>query len=58
MACTFQATVDEKFAPLTGLTDDYMNIDYMITSYNTAVTVAASEIHGGRKVTGKKPWPP
>ena len=32
MACTFQATVGGKFAPLTGLSDEDMDIDTMITS--------------------------
>ena len=44
MACTFQATIREKFAPLTGLSDEDMDMDTMITIYNTAVTDAASEI--------------
>ena len=44
MACTFQATIGGKFAPLTGLSDDDMGIDTMNTTYNTAVTDAASEI--------------
>ena len=44
MACTFQATIGGKFAPLTGLSDEDMDIDTMITPYNTAVTDAASEL--------------
>ena len=48
MACTFQATIGGKFAPLIGLRDEYMDIDTMITTYNTAVTDAASEIHAGK----------
>ena len=44
MACTFQATIGGKFAPLIGLSDEDM--DTMITTYNTAVTDAASEILG------------
>ena len=44
MACTFQATVGGKFAPLIGLQDDDMDIDGMIITYKTAMTVAASEI--------------
>ena len=43
MACTFQATIGGKFAPLTGLRDEDMDMDTMITTYNTAVTDAASE---------------
>ena len=46
MACSFQATIDGKFAPLTGLRDEDMDIDTMITTYNTAVTDAASKILG------------
>ena len=44
VACTFQATIGGKFAPLIGLRDEDMDIDTMITTYNTAVTDAASEI--------------
>ena len=43
VACTFQATIGGKFAPLS---DEGMDIDTMITTYNTAVTDAASEILG------------
>ena len=46
MACTFQATIGGKFAPLIGLSDKDMDIDTMITTYNTAVTDAADEILG------------
>ena len=31
VACTFQAIIGEKFAPLTGLTDEGMDINTMIT---------------------------
>ena len=51
VASTFQAT----FAPLIGLSDEDMDIDIMITTYNTAVTDAASEILG-KKRRRKKPW--
>ena len=44
VACTFQAMVGGKFTPLIGLSDGDMDIDTMITTYNTAVTDAASEI--------------
>ena len=44
VACNFQAMIGGKFAPLTGLSDEDM--DTMITTYNTAVTDAASEILG------------
>ena len=46
MACTFQGTIDGKFASLIGLSDEDMDIDTMTTTYNTAVTDAASEILG------------
>ena len=42
VACTFQATIGGKFAPLIGLSDEDMDIDTMITTYNKAVTDAAS----------------
>ena len=40
VSCTFQATVGGKFAPLIGLRDEDMDINTMITTYNTAVTDA------------------
>ena len=46
VACTFQATIGGKFAPLIGLRDEDMYIETMITTYNTAVTDAASETLG------------
>ena len=46
VACTFHATIGGKFAPLIGLSDEDMDIDTMITTYNTAVTDPASEIRG------------
>ena len=46
VACTFQATIGGKFAPLIELSDEDIGIDIMITTYNTAVTDAASEILG------------
>ena len=55
VACTFQATVSGKFAPLTGLSDEDMDMDTMITTYNTAVTDAAIEILGKER-RRKKPW--
>ena len=44
VACTFQATIGGKFAPLIGLSDEKMDMDTRITTYNTAMTDAASEI--------------
>ena len=46
VACTFKATIGGKFAPLIGLSDEDMDMDSIITTYNTAVTDAASEILG------------
>ena len=54
VACTFQATIGGKLAPLIGLSDEDMELDTMITTYNTAVTDAAREILG--KERRKKPW--
>ena len=55
VACTFQVTIGGKFAPLIGLSDEDMDMDTMITTYNTAVTDAASEILGKER-RRKKPW--
>ena len=55
MACTFQATIGGNFAPLIGLKDEDMGIDTMITTNNTAVTDAASEILR-KKSRWKKQW--
>ena len=47
MECTFQATIySGKFATLIGLRDEDMDINTMSSTYNTAVTDAASEILG------------
>ena len=55
MACTFQATIGGKFVPLIGLSDEDMDIDTISTTYNTAVTDAASEILRKER-RRKKPW--
>ena len=55
VACTFQATTGGKFAPLIGLRDEDMDINTMITTYNTVVTDAASEIPG-KECQREKPW--
>ena len=55
MACTFQATIGGKFAPLIGLSDEDIDIDTMIITYNTAVTDAASEILRNER-RRKKPY--
>ena len=44
-----------EIAPLIGLRDEDMNINAMISTYNTAVTDAASEILG-KEHRRKKPW--
>ena len=55
VACTFQATIGGKFAPLIGLSDEDMDMDTMITTYSTAVTDVAIEILGKERHK-KKPW--
>ena len=55
VACTFQTTIGGQFAPLIGLRDEDMDINTMITTYNTAVTDAANEILGKERHR-KKPW--
>ena len=54
VACTFQVTIGAKFGSLIGLRHEDMDIDTMITTYNTAVTYAASEILGKER-RRKKP---
>ena len=55
MACTFQATIGGKFAPLIGLRDEDLDIDTMITTYTTAMTDASREILGKQR-RRKKLW--
>ena len=52
----FQATIGRKFVPLIGLSDEDMDMDIMVTTYNTAMTDAASEILGKGRRKRKKPW--
>ena len=47
--------VGGKFSPLTIMSDEYTDIDSMITTFNTAVTEIASEILGKHRQK-KKPW--
>ena len=54
VTCTFQATIGVKFASPIRLRDKDIDINTMITTYNTAVTGAATEILG-KKHRGKKP---
>ena len=51
----FHATIGGKFAPLISLGDQAMDINTMITTYNKALTDAASEILG-KEHRRKKPW--
>ena len=44
-----------RFAPLTIMSNNYTDIDSMITTFNTAVTETASEILGKHRQK-KKPW--
>ena len=46
VADSFQATIGGKFALHINLRDDDIDIDSMITTYNTAVTDTVSEILG------------
>ena len=55
MACTFQAMIGGKFAPLIGLSNEDMDIDTMVTTYNTSVTDSAIEMLG-KEHRRKKPW--
>ena len=55
VACTFQATIGGKFAPLIGLRDEDLDIDTMITTYTTAMTDASREILGKQR-RRKKLW--
>ena len=55
MTCTFQAAIGGKFPPLSGLKDEDMDNDTMITTYDTAVTNAASEILKGKEWNREKP---
>ena len=55
MAFTFQAAIGGKFATLTGLRDEGMDINTVITTHNTAMTDAASEILGKER-RREKPW--
>ena len=52
---TFQAMIGRRFAPLTIMSNEYTDIDSMITTFNTAVTEKASEILGKHRQK-KIPW--
>ena len=51
----FQAMIGGKFAPLTALDQDNINMDTWIDTFNTAVTETASEILGKHQ-PAKRPW--
>ena len=54
---TFQAMIGGSFASLTIMSNEDIDIDSMITTFNTAVTETASEIlgkHRKKKKTKKK----
>ena len=55
VAGTFQETIGGTFAHLINLRDDDINIDSMITTYNTAVTDTVSEMHW-KECRRNKPW--
>ena len=51
---TFQAMIGRRFAPFTIMSNEDIDIDSMITTFNTAVTETASEILGKHRQK-KKP---
>ena len=52
---TFQAMIGGRFAPLIVMSNEDTDIDFMITTFNTAVTETAGEILGEHHQK-KKPW--
>ena len=59
MACSFQVTIDGKFAPLIGLRDEDIDINTMMTIYkiHVAVTDAANK-RFGKERRRKSCWSP
>ena len=53
VADTFQATISRKCAPLINLRNDDIDIDSMITTYNTAVTFIQPVRYLGRTLAEK-----
>ena len=51
----FQATIGGRFAPLATLVDEDVDLDYMITCFNKAVTDTAAELLGKQR-RKRKPW--
>ena len=52
---TFQAMMGGKLAPFTIMNNGDTDMDLMITTFNTAVTETAGEVHGKHRQK-KKPW--
>ena len=52
---TFQVMIGGKIAPLTIMNNEGVDMDSMITTFNTAVTDTASEVLGKHRQK-KKPW--
>ena len=52
---TFQAIIGGKFAPLTIMNNEDIDLVSLITTFNTAVTETAIEIFGKHRQK-KKPW--
>ena len=52
---TFQAMIGGKFAPLTIMNSEDIEMDTMITTFNIAVTETAGKILGKHRQK-KKPW--
>ena len=51
---TFQAMTGGKFAPLTNMNNEDIDLDSFITTFNTAMTETASEILGKHRLKKKK----
>ena len=51
---TYQAVIGRKFAPLTIMKNEDIDMDSIITTFNTAVTETASEIFGKHRQKKKK----
>ena len=52
----FRATIGGKFAPLLAHENQDTEIDALINSSNTAVTITANNILGKHRPAKKKPW--
>lgn len=58
MACTFQSTIGGQFAPLIGLRDDDVDINNMISAYNTPITDTSIEVYLEKQIGRKSLEPP